>query len=365
MSARKLIHLVASNTWSGTERYALDLCTEFARRGWDVTAYTRDAKAVDSRFAAADIPLRHCPLRGWFDPSTIGILVRDLRKDPHGTIIHTHRYRDAFAALVARKLARRPDIHVINTRHIVRQAVNTRLYRRVYRNLDAQIFVSRAARDRFLSAWPGGDIPFPAERMHVVHNSINTDPPEPVPEPQKGPLIAIYHGRLAPGKGLEVLIDALPRLRGKRTRLWLVGGGNPDYVDRLRRHARMRGVMDLIDWKKHVDDPMPLIRAAHFGVLPSVTSEAFGLANIEYMAAGRPQICTDNGAQPEYLTSQEAILVGPGDSQALGDALLRLASDPQLRADMGAKAYAAFIFRLSWDRFSEKMERIYSLVSSR
>ena len=50
----------------------------------------------------------------------------------------------------------------------------------------------------------------------------------------------------------------------------------------------------MIDWHKHLDDPMALIPDCDFGVLPSLTEEAFGLANIEYMAYGRPQVCSSN-----------------------------------------------------------------------
>lgn len=118
--------------------------------------------------------------------------------------------------------------------------------------------------------------------------------------------------------------------------------------------------MEMIDWHKHTPDPHPLIRESHFGVLPSVVSEAFGLTNIEYMANGRAQICTGNGAQTEYLTNgTDALIVAPGNVQDLGDAMLRLAADPALRRRLGEAAYANFARSLSWPRFSERLEEIY------
>ena len=357
---RCLVHIVASNRWGGAERYALDICRHFIDKGWHVAAYTRDAKAVDNLFAEAGVELRHAPLQGLADPATLMALRRDMTRLPQGTVIHTHRYRDAMLTLMARRLAGRKDICVVNTRHIVRRGRDSWLYRRMYRNLDAQIFVSEAARERFLSTWRQRSLPFPRERLHVLHNSINVPLSGAVPEPEKGPVIAMFHGPLRPGKGLETLIDALPRLKGARTRLRIVGTGHPDYIDALRNRAQARGAMEMIDWHKHTPDPHPLIRESHFGVLPSVVSEAFGLTNIEYMANGRAQICTGNGAQTEYLTNgTDALIVAPGNVQDLGDAMLRLAADPALRRRLGEAAYANFARSLSWPRFSERLEEIY------
>ncbi len=357
---RCLIHIVASNRWGGAERYALDICRHFIARDWHVIAYTRDAKAVDRLFEEADVELRHAPLQGLADPATLRILKRDMDKMPQNTVIHAHRYSDAMIALIARKLARRPDIRIINTRHIVRPGHNSWLYRRMYRNLDAQIFVSEAARERFLSTWRRRKLPFSTDRVHVLHNSILLTPKPPVPEPDKGPIVAMFHGPLVPGKGIEMLIDALPRLKGMRTRLRIVGTGHPDYVDAIRSRAQARGVMEMIDWHKYTVDPHPLIRTAHFGVLPSVTSEAFGLANIEYMANGRPQICTGNGAQTEYLTNGiDALIVAPGNSEDLASAIIRLVSDTELRHRLGEAAWVNFSRSLSWPHFSSRIEAIY------
>ncbi len=364
-SKRCLVHVVASNRWGGAERYALDICRHFLSKGWRVEAYTRDAKAVDGLFAEAGVALRHAPLQGLADIRTLRQLVSDMVSMPEGTMIHTHRYRDAMLCLVARRLSRRPDIGVVNTRHIVRRGRDSWLYRRMYRNLDAQIFVSEAARERFVSTWRRRRLPFPQDRVHVIHNSIFVDLEPPVPEPQKGPVIAMFHGPLSPGKGLEVLIDALPRLKGLRTRLRIVGTGHPDYVDALRQRAQARGVMEMIDWHRHVADPHPLIRASHFGVLPSVVSEAFGLTNIEYMANGRPQICTGNGAQTEYLTNgTDSLIVPPGSATALGDAMVRLATDSGLRRGMGEAAFSNFSRTLAWPAFAARMEEIYDLHRS-
>lgn len=356
-----LIHIVASNKWGGPQRYALDICRHFMAKGWDVEVFTRDAKAVDFPFQSAGIRRSHAPLSGLFDLSTALVLIRRMRSIPKGDgVIHVHRYRDAFTALLARKIAGRRDIRIVSTSHIVRKGKDSWLYRRIYRNLDAQIFVSGIAAGRFMSAWRDDNPPFAPEKVHVLHNSLFNPPLEISREPQRGPVTAMFHGPLKPGKGLETLIDAMSTIRDIKIRLRIVGSGNPDYVDSLRRRAISRGVMDMIDWHRHTYNPHPLIHESHFGVLPSVSEEAFGLANLEYMANGKAQICTSNGAQNEYLTDgRNAIMVAPAQSQALADAMKALASDPQRRQDMGRAAAKDFAENFSWDNFGRRLESIY------
>lgn len=359
-SGRRLIHLVSANTWGGGERYALDVCRSFASEGWDTVVFTRDAQVVDSEFRAASITVRHAPLKGYFDFASALILARYIASDPRPTLIHVHKYKDAFTALLARKLSRRKDVATVITRHLVRPAKNTALLRRVYRNLSAQVFVSRLALDRFLSVWPADRVPFPMSRVYTLHNSINIRPRPLMPLPESGPIIAMYHGRLDAEKGLDTLIRALPALKGKRTRLWIVGTGKSDYVDHLHQLAESLGVLQMIDWKGYMSDVHSLIPKVHFGVLPSSAREAFGLTNIEYMANGRVQICTSNGAQSEYLTAdKDALIVPPDDVAALQAAMIKLAENPSLCASMGKNAYDRFYESMSWNYFIDSMRGIY------
>lgn len=325
-----------------------------------MVALTRDAKAVDAMFEKENITLLHAPLQGFYDFNSVNILSKFLKSTEGPVIIHAHGFKDGFTALSARKLSKKKDVKVVMTRHKVRRAVDSWILRFIYRNLDALIFVSRASRDRFVATWHNRLVPINADRMHVIHNSLNI--PEPIySEPSSNrPLTAMFHGPLKPGKGLETLIDAMTMLKGKRIRLRIVGSGTPDYVDRLRRRAISRGVMELIDWHKHTDELLPLIKDCDFGVLPSVDEEAFGLANIEYMSAGRPQICSSNGAQPEYITDGwEGILIPPSNPSYLAESIIRLASDPELRHKMGRRAFETFSARLSWPHFILPLTHIY------
>ena len=360
-----LIHILSNNRWGGIERYALDICRHFNKIGWNVFALTRDAKAVDSMFEKDGIKLLHAPLQGFYDFNSIKYLSRIFKETPNEIIIHVHGFRMAYTTLMAKKLSGKKDVKVIMSRHKVRRGVDSWILKFIYKNIDALIFVSLAARDKFIDTWHNRILPIDHGKMHVIHNSLNILNSEFIPPSANRPITAMFHGPLKPGKGLETLIDAMTLLKGKRIRLRIVGAGTPDYVDKLRRRALSKGVMELIDWHKHTDNPLPLIQECDFGVLPSIQEEAFGLSNLEYMSAGRPQICSSNGAQPEYITDGwEGFLIPPSNPSFLAEKINKLATDPELRLKMGKRAFETFAQRLSWTHFITPLTGIYTAQNS-
>lgn len=359
MSDTRLIHLLSSTVWGGREKYALDICRGFAASGYTVCAFTRDAYAVDAPFRAAGIRVRHLPLGGYSDLTSSLRFAHVLRSTDRHTAVHTHTMRDAFIALVARKLSGRKDVRVIYTCHRVDPGRDTALRRRILRNLHAIIFPSTLTADTFLSTWRPGDLPFPENRVHILHNSVYLPEKPNRQMPESGPIVASYYGRIVRGKGLETLIQAVPVLRGKRTRVCIAGPGDPDYIDLLKRLAERLNVMDLIDWRGNTLSTEDVAARSHIGVFPSLVPEAFGLANATFMAYGRPLICTFNGAQSEYLTSgSEALLIPPADLPALCAALESLASNAALRERMGRAASERFEKQLNWSVFASAYEKI-------
>lgn len=359
-SSPRLIHIIGAHRWDQPWRNALDVCRYFSRLGWSVTAYTRDVKAIDTRFRAAGIDIRHSPLRGMFDIYSALQLARELRGERYGTIVHVHRYRDAFAVLLARKIARRKDIRVVSTRHILNRGRQYAVARRIYRNLDAQIFVSESVRDRFLSSWPDGNFPFDPSKMHIITPTVNIPDTDPLPESEKGPKIVLCNSALVPGTGLETLIDAMSALRGMKTRLWIVGEGSADYIDSLRRRAQVRGVMELIDWKIRPTDSGNLIDRCHICVDPTLQGAPFGPTHIEYMAHQRAQVLSAAISPSEYVTDGvQALIVPPGDASALGNVLATLIQDPVMRQNIALAARRTYLDHFSWRECAETIRSIY------
>lgn len=363
---RTLIHIVGGDSWGGPERYALDICRHFKSEGWKVRVVTRDCKDVDSRFEEAGISLRHAALRRYPDIFSAMILRSMFAKiKPGEGIVHVHNFYDAFTALLARRIARRPDIRIVATRHEWTRGVDSWWRRKVYAGIDHLLFVSDFSRERFLAGWPDCNVPVDENKTGVAYNSLLIDTENVAPEPEKGPVVAMFRGRLRPGKGLETLIDALSLLKNLKLRLRIVGTGDPDYIDAIRRRAIHRGVMEKIDWTRRNVDAVPLIRESHFGVFPSVEPEAFGMSNLEFMACGRPQISTLTGGQREFLIPGEDSLESlPADATSLAEAMRCLATDRELRARMGERALQTFRTRLSWPQFISRLLPAYGVSSN-
>lgn len=359
---RRLVHLISSNHWGGIEQYALDICRHYRKQGWEVTAVTRDAKAVDTKFADNDINLVHAPLAGIYDINSVWRLAQIFRRAPMDRcVVHAHRYCDACIALMAKRLANRMDIRVVVSRHIIKPGHDTFLFRRICAKADAHVFVSKVALESFNSTWSKHDksSPLPKERIHVLHNSLNIS--QPADSQQiRGPITAICHGTIVAGKGFETVIDALSMLRDIKLRLRIVGSGDPDYIDSLRNRAIARDVMHQIDWLIPGTDPQLWIGESHFGVQASSIREAFALESLRYMALGKPQVCVCNGAQSEYLSDGvTALFVPPADAPKLADAMRRLATDEELRNSIGRNALVAYNNRLDWKHFITTLDKIY------
>lgn len=352
-----------SGEWGGPERYAFDICSYFRDLGWTTKVLTRDTHAIDSLFAKGGIEVRHAPLRQYPDYYSARAMARLFADVPQGEgIVHVHRYNDALTCVIARFIARRPDIRLVATRHKAEKGRDSMLRRIIYRGIDRHLFVSEFSKTVFYQGWPDGKSPLKEEKTAVTYNSLLHT--ISAPEPERGPVSAAYRGKLKPGKGIETLIDAFSLLSDCKVRLRIMGKGDPDYVDALRRRAQIAGIADRIDWNRDSDFAEENFGRIHFGVLPSNEPEAFGMANLEFMANGKPQISTFSGAEREVLKpGEDSIEVEAANPGMLAEAIRRLAQDASLRIDMGRKAFSRYTDLFSWPRFIERLLPNYILDS--
>lgn len=346
-----------SGEWGGPERYAFDICRHFKAQGWQTKVLTRDARAVDMPFEKAGIEVVHAPLRQYPDYYSARAMARFFRDMPRGEgIVHVHRYNDALTCILARKLASRPDIRLVATRHKAEKGRDSLLRRIIYKGIDSHLFVSEFSKNVFYEGWSQGKSPLKEEKTAVTYNSLLLPEKPETSKVEKGPVSAAYRGKLKPGKGLETLIDAFALLKKSKIRLRIMGKGHPDYVDQLRRRVQLAGIADQIDWSRNTNFAEETMAKVHFGVLPSEEPEAFGMANLEFMAYGKPQISTFSGAEREVLVAgEDSLAVPPSNPELLAEAIKRLATDASLRNEMGNKALSRFNDLFSWQHFIARL----------
>jgi glycosyltransferase involved in cell wall biosynthesis len=210
------------------------------------------------------------------------------------------------------------------------------LLRRVRRR--AVAFLSRGCVDEFIAvsefvARRMSEVDYiSAEKIHVIYNTVDLARFAPATAPGSG-IACVCH--MDESKGARVLLQSLVILknRGQEPESRFVGEG--PRLDEYRRFARDHGLRATFLGMR--DDVPDILRGAMLTVVPSTWPEAFGLAAAESEAAGVPVIASRVGGLPEVVEDGvTGVLVPPGDSVALADAISSLLQDPQRCQAMGA-----------------------------
>jgi glycosyltransferase involved in cell wall biosynthesis len=173
--------------------------------------------------------------------------------------------------------------------------------------------------------------------------------------------IVLAAGRLAPQKGLDVLIDAAAQWRDRDPRPVTVIAGDGPLAGALRAQAAglADGDVRLLGPRSDVST---LLEAADVVVVPS-RWEARALIVQEAMRAGRPVVATRVGGVPD-LTGPGALLVPPGDPAALAAAVIAVLDQPALAARLGRAARAqAASFPSAEDALAATLDRYARLAA--
>lgn len=358
----KIFHIVSNKEWGGGEQTVLDLSRRQLADGIEVELFCLPSEDIIDRFRELNVPIHVMPLHGALDFVSAWKMAQVL-KHSNAHAVHAHNFKEAFTAAYARKLSGRKDIHLIMCRNLTRKGKTSLLYRWLYGQIERIVFDSQVALDTFVSSNPQ----ISHDKLSVIFNGV-VMPERIVPADVRkefginaDEVVIMYHGRLDPEKGLDVLADALARLRKDlRFKLVLVGRGSDEYTAHLKDKAVRNGLGDKIIMAGFRNPVLPYVASCDIGVLPSVVAEGCSLAAQEHMSQGHPVIATNNGGQREYIEDgKNGILVPPGDAQALADAIERLIVDAELRKQLGRQAKADYDDHLSYERFYAKMKKIY------
>ena len=126
----------------------------------------------------------------------------------------------------------------------------------------------------------------------------------------------------------------------------------------LEQQARDLGIIDKVIFLGDRRDVAAALAAVDLSVLPS-NSESLSNVILESMAAGKPVIATRVGGNPEIVSTETGILVGPGDEQQLATARQTLLENRNLRLDFGRRARQIAESTFTTARMQQAHEELY------
>lgn len=207
-------------------------------------------------------------------------------------------------------------------------------------------------------------VPDAAARINILPNA--TRAPDLLRSPREsGEVVIAFLGQLGPRKGVPQLVSALAALSGDASwRAVLAGDGD---LEGTRDLLRSLGLADRVDVPGWVDPARvdEILRGADIFTLPSL-AENLPMSIIEAFAYCVPVVCTPVGSVPEMVEDgRTGLLVPPGDSEALADALQRLVSDAGLRQTLARNARAVHDARYRLSSHTDRLIALWRAAANR
>jgi len=172
-----------------------------------------------------------------------------------------------------------------------------------------------------------------------------------------------YTGHLYPGRGSGLLLELARRLPGVT---FLLVGGEPDGVEKLRAQAAAQGLENLVltGFVPNADLPryqaacdlllMPYERRVQASSGGDISRFLSPMKVFEYLACGRAILSSDLPVLREVLHPGNAVLLPPGAPEAWAEAISALRADPSRRLALARQARHDAA-QYSWEARAEKI----------
>jgi glycosyltransferase involved in cell wall biosynthesis len=358
MESIRVLQVITPSRLAGAEIYVGALSQALAARGAEVVVLCKKIPQVVERMRQAGLDVRAGGIGGKLNLLSVFRLFHMLRKE-RIELVNSHL---STASLMAGLAGRLSGVPTVATVHSLNSAACFRLAGHL-------IAVSQAVKkhlvgqgippERITVIYPGVDLGLFSRSGNgsVVRQELGI-PPQAV--------VVGMVGHLSRKKGHHVLLSAAERIVAARPdcRFLIVGGG--PLMDVLEQAAGNAGLGAHVIFTGFRADVRDMIEAMDIVVQPSVAGEGLPASLLQAMALCKPVVASDLSGIPEIVEQDKTgLLVTPGDAGELAEAVLKLARDGTLRAEMGSaareRAETLFDFRVSVDRtlalYEEMVER--------
>ncbi len=365
MKAVRVCFLIDRLTRGGTETQLLALIRAVDRRRVEPTLVLLNGTDAESRsLEPTDCPVLRLGLQSLHQAATFTAASKLTRfwRD-HGTdVVQVYFLDSAYLGVPLAKLAGvRRVVRVRNNLGHWLTPTHRWLGRVVGRLADVTLTNCEPARQALLTAEGG-----PSGKVVVLENGVDLEQFTILPPAANGaaPRIGVV-ANLRPVKGVDVFVRAAAHMAAEFPTATFHIAGQGEHQAELERLIAELDLTDRVLLRGAVADVPAFLATLDVAVLPS-HAEGMSNAVLEYMAAGRPIVATDVGANGHLLGGGEfGVLVPPADPVALAAGVGRLLADPVGSARLAAAARRHVHDRYSRDAMRRRFEDFYvRLVSN-
>lgn len=241
--------------------------------------------------------------------------------------------------------------------------------RKLVRDVDAFVVFSE-----FYAEYMADYFEIPEDKIYQVPLGIKTDDYADPPSRNETTQVIGYLARLAPEKGLHLLVDAFLRLLEQpqhhnvqlRVAGWL-GKQNEAYAKEQFARLDAAGLGSEYEYLGTIERQQKLdfLRQLDILSVPTVYREPKGLFVLEALAAGVPVIQPNHGAFPELINNtQGGLLCEPNDAEDLASQLGQLLLDSEQRSQLGRVGRENVLERFNAGQMAQKTLELYRRLIS-
>jgi glycogen(starch) synthase len=175
--------------------------------------------------------------------------------------------------------------------------------------------------------------------------------------------IVLYVGRLVYEKGVQILINAVPKILAKtNAKFVIVGSGYMQ--EQLLNIVKSMGLEHKVLFTGFVEEEnlLKLQKVADVSVVPSLF-EPFGIVALEAMAAKSPVVVSDTGGLSEIVDHDvSGVKVYPNNTESLAWGILKILQDDDYSKHLRENAYKRILEKYDWDKIAQQTRRMYEAV---
>ncbi len=208
-----------------------------------------------------------------------------------------------------------------------------------------------------------------AAKIETIYNGIDPDVFVPKPKPPKtaNRPTAVAAARVVPIKDIETMIRSAAVARESIPDVYYLVYGSltadPTYVEKCHKLIADLNLEGIFEFGGFHSKPAEIYTEGDISVLSSI-SEGFPYTVLESMSCARPVVATDVGGVREALEGF-GIVVPPRDPEALGQGVVTLLQDDELRFELGRKAREQVLLRFRISKAMDAYWELYQRLATR